>query len=530
MNPPPTSGLGVFNRGSAFLPQWRDQLFQQCKKLHPAACRDCTATVHLLQPVRNSAEHQMQKHGAQLPDGQPVIAILLPTSAFKKSAIGVRTKSSNPPPPEMKMSSLMDQVQMKSPDAVDVPPRLKYDKRDLVFLLPLSAAMYAVFNGMQNVLLPAQVQSIAGDGKVNALALLAALGSVAAAIANPLSGALSDRTRSRFGRRAPWLIVGAMISALAMLLLAGAHSLVLLCATYCLVMLSMGSIYTVANAIIPDRIPAERRGTASAVMGAGMPIGMMIGVNLVTRIFTSPLSGYLALGAILVFFAGLFVFCTRDEPLPQKSTKPSRVPVGEAVTDFFSALRSSDFRWAFISRAAYMLSFYSVAGYLLYTMQDYIDPDTIPMGDAVAAVGTLGTINAIMLLVGTVAGGWLSDFLGRRKPLAFGSAILSGLSLLIPVFYPTFAGMAIMQVVLGFSVGVYLAVDTVILTLVLPAEESNARDLGLLALAQTGAQVLATFAAAMVINHLGGYQSLFIFAIACTVLGALTLIPIRGVR
>lgn len=66
------------------------------------------------------------------------------------------------------------------------------------------------------VLLPARLEIIAPDEKIGAIATLAIAGSIVALIANIVFGALSDRTRSRFGRRAPWMILGSIMTALSM--------------------------------------------------------------------------------------------------------------------------------------------------------------------------------------------------------------------------------------------------------------------------------------------------------------------------
>jgi MFS family permease len=69
-----------------------------------------------------------------------------------------------------------------------------------------NSALYALYIGVLQVLLPLQVESVDRAHKVAALGLVSGVSAGVAAICNPLGGALSDRTRSRFGRRAPWLI------------------------------------------------------------------------------------------------------------------------------------------------------------------------------------------------------------------------------------------------------------------------------------------------------------------------------------
>src|SRR5215472_9813483 len=76
--------------------------------------------------------------------------------------------------------------------------------------------------GPLEVLLPNQVQAVAGAAhKVTTLGWAAGIGAAFAMIANPVAGALSDRTTGRFGRRHPWTLCGALAGAAALVFLAG---------------------------------------------------------------------------------------------------------------------------------------------------------------------------------------------------------------------------------------------------------------------------------------------------------------------
>jgi Na+/melibiose symporter-like transporter len=56
---------------------------------------------------------------------------------------------------------------------------------------------------IKQLLLPIQVSQLAPHATATAFALIASLGACAGLIAAPLSGALSDRTTARWGRRRP---------------------------------------------------------------------------------------------------------------------------------------------------------------------------------------------------------------------------------------------------------------------------------------------------------------------------------------
>src|SRR4051812_19231245 len=71
--------------------------------------------------------------------------------------------------------------------------------------------LLALYCGVLSVLLPNQIQAIDPVNKARNLAILFAITSVFSTTITPIAGALSDRTRTRFGRRTPWIVAGALL-------------------------------------------------------------------------------------------------------------------------------------------------------------------------------------------------------------------------------------------------------------------------------------------------------------------------------
>ena len=86
-------------------------------------------------------------------------------------------------------------------------------RRLLALLLPPAFALYATFNGVQQISIPLQVEAVDPSRKVEQLGLIITLCSVASVLGVVSGGAISDATRSRFGRRTPWLAGMALASA-----------------------------------------------------------------------------------------------------------------------------------------------------------------------------------------------------------------------------------------------------------------------------------------------------------------------------
>ncbi len=139
-------------------------------------------------------------------------------------------------------------------------------------------------------------------------------------------------------------------------------------------------------------------------------------------------------------------------------------------------------------------------------------------------------VNALAMVVSTVLGGWLSDRHDRRKLFVGASAALSAAALVIPAVSASWSAMIVFSVVNGLGFGCYMAVDTALVTLVLPQAEDAARDMGVLNIANAGPQIVAPFAASLIVSVSGGYTALFLAGAALSVLGALAVRPIRSVR
>lgn len=402
--------------------------------------------------------------------------------------------------------------------------------RRLMLSLGLAnAALAALYTGIVSVLLPLQVERIDRAHKVVALGVVSGVSAVFALLFNPIGGALSDRTRSRFGRRSPWLVTGSAAMLLALAFLGQVRTVALVLIAWCLAQV-VGNLYQAPlTAVIPDRVSRQRRGTASAVAGVAAVLGGTAGAALASR-FTAHLEiGYLIFGLLLAATAAIFVLTTTDQPTAALPRPPrDRRPLCARLAHFLAALRHRDFALVFASRAASILGYYVVISYLLYLLTDYIK---LPGGMKPAeGVTVLTAISAVGALVAAAICGPLSDRLNRRKLFVFLSSGVTGTACILPVLSPTFGTIEIFAAFAGIAFGCYLSVDAALVTLVLPRSEDAARDLGVLNIANAGPQVLAPLLAALIIGHLGGYRVLFIIGGCCGIAGALAVLRVRSVR
>ncbi|MFB7405573.1 MFS transporter [Streptomyces sp. NPDC056202] len=390
----------------------------------------------------------------------------------------------------------------------------------LPLLLTGNTAMYALYVGVPGLLLALQIEEIDPADKVANFGLVSGISAIFATVFNPVAGALSDRS----GRRNPWILAGGLLALPVMLLLGSVDTILLVTIAWCLGQAVMNVYQAALTSVVPDRIPVAARGKASAAVGLGLPVGSTIGALVGAAFSEDYRTGYLVFGAIVAATAVLFTACARERRMPAKAP----LPVRQQLAAFGSALGDHDFRWAFIGRALLVLGYFAVAGFQLYILKDHTE---LPAGlSPEEAVAILMPLNAVAMVVSTVLGGWLSDRFDRRKLFVGASAALAAAALLIPAFSTSWTAMLAFSAVNGLGFGCYMAVDTALVTMVLPKAEDAARDMGVLNIANAGPQIVAPFVASLIVSLSGGYTALFLVAAVLSVLGALAVRPIRSVR
>ena len=127
--------------------------------------------------------------------------------------------------------------------------------------------------GMVGVLVPARIAEIDPDSKATAFAMMSAIAMVVSTIANIIEGALSDRTRSRFGRRTPWLYFGSIGAAISIYFWGTADSIAAIIAWDAIYMIFLNAIVAPLIAVLSDRVAPRHRGTISSMYAIGMSAG-----------------------------------------------------------------------------------------------------------------------------------------------------------------------------------------------------------------------------------------------------------------
>ena len=183
-------------------------------------------------------------------------------------------------------------------------------------------------------LLPAAALMITGSTAASALLIghVSAAGNLFALFAPILAGWLSDRTRTRSGRRRPWLVAGTAVNLVGLAVLAMSGAPLVLAIAYMLVQLSFNLAGGAYAAVIPDVVAPADRGRASGMLGMMNVVGSVIGLagvigalKLLGENRTGVVVGYGFLIAILLVTTVITVVAVKEPPAP--ATRPAPLAV-----------------------------------------------------------------------------------------------------------------------------------------------------------------------------------------------------------
>lgn len=386
------------------------------------------------------------------------------------------------------------------------------------------------------LLLPEQIDQIApqGDGvqSVVAFGIVSGIAGVFALIVYPLAGALSDRTTSRFGRRKPWILAGALGFAAALVLLGLQTTMVGIGVFWVLAIVGFCILTAALTAMISDQIPVGQRGVASAWISAPQAIGLILGVLLVVALELTVLFGYLVVAVLLVALVIPFLALAPDARL-DRADRPSFSAKLLLAGFWISPVRYPDFAWTLLGRI--LVNIGNALGttlllfFLIYGLGS-TDADT----DLLILIVVY---TAFIVASSLLAGRW-SDRSGRRKPFVIFSAGMQAIAALLLAFVPEYPVALVASAFLGVGYGAFLSVDQALATQVLPDAMARGKDLGVMNIATTVPQAVAPLLGAGIVAFLAsltgavasGFVGLFVVSGVVTILGALAVMPVKSVR
>ncbi len=379
------------------------------------------------------------------------------------------------------------------------------------------------------LLLPLQIAGLVTSSdwtqSVVAFGIISGIAGACALIAFPLTGALSDRTTSRWGRRRPWILVGTLLFSVSLFVLGLQTTMLGIGIFWSLALIGFCVLSAAITATISDQVPVDQRGFVSGWVSAPQAIGTVLGIVLVTFLTLSVFVGYALMSVLVVGLVLPFLVIMPDEVLA-KVLRP-KFSLRKMLAGFWvNPVAHPDFGWTLLSRILVNLGNALGTTLLLYFLLYGLNRGATAQDDLLQ----LTLVYLVFFTIAALGFGKLSDVIHRRKAFVYAAAYLQGLAALLLALVPNLFIATIGAGLLGLGYGCFMAVDQALATQVLPSTFSRGKDLGIMNIATAVPQAVAPLLGAFLVASLGGFAGLFIASAVAAGLGGLAVIPIKSVK
>jgi MFS family permease len=393
-----------------------------------------------------------------------------------------------------------------------------------------------MWNSLHVILLPAVLLNFVPDTQKNSyLGLLTFFGLIMALVIQPISGALSDRWASRWGRRRPLIVIGTTFDFVFLALLGWAGGLWMLFIGYLGLQISSNLAHGPVQGLMPDRVPPQQLGSASGMKNmmdmGGLVVSSLIVGRMVPPDVRQPVGAMLVVAFLLAVSAAITIVGADEEPTGQRRAGNLATGSRGWREIWLEALRvdwraHTGYWWLIASRFFYLFGIYGIQVFAQYFVRDKMN-----VSNPVQATGDLMAAIVFTLMVFAIGAGYLCDKWGRKRVQAL-AGIFGGVGALLLLAAQTPTQLLIYGSVLGAGIGIFLSANWALANDLAPASQAG-KFLGLTNLATAGAGAAGRLEGPLidVLNNAWpglwrGWTMLFVLGALCILLSTVLLVKI----
>ncbi|HEX8024888.1 MAG TPA: MFS transporter [Candidatus Limnocylindrales bacterium] len=374
-------------------------------------------------------------------------------------------------------------------------------------LLQLSIYWFGITSIMGGIGVVVQKQIpafVAGDLQGPAIALQSVLTTIMAAAIQPTIGMVSDFTISRWGRRKPFIAIGATLDILFLIGIGTANTYLTLVVFLVLIQFSSNFAQGPFQGYIPDLVPQAQVGLASALVGVMQTLGFVLGNIVISFGVTtgSYLLPLLFLGAIEVGSAIGTIVWVREGRGARDRRGRSWLQIARLAwgTDI---LAERSFVNLVLSRLLFLAGTNMLLGFDVIFMQQTLHLTDAEQGQWITITGA--TV-ALLTVISTIPSARISDRVGR-KPVIYAACAIGAVGLVVLGLAPSIEIFIVGAVLIGVASGTFVAVDWALMTDIIPKAASG-RYMGISNIAVAGGGPLAAFIGGVMLYVVGGADRL----------------------
>jgi MFS family permease len=414
-------------------------------------------------------------------------------------------------------------------DDVGARPTQHLPIRQLVQISIYWLGINAIWGGV-GIFNQRRVDELAPPGEAGAyLNLMGWLALPVVLVVQPTIGAISDYTVSRWGRRKPFIVIGATLDVLFLVGLASAQTFEALVVFVILLQFSSNFAQGPFQGYVPDLVPGEQVGLASALVGAMQTIGFVTGAIVISLAF-----GFgqftlflILLGVVELLTAAGTVLFVREGSGARSRRGRSWISIGRSAwgTDI---LRERSFLFLLVSRLAFLAGLNVFLGLNVYFLERTLGLSAADEGFWIAVIGI---VVGVTTAISTIPSGLASNRFGR-KPMIYVACAIGAVGIAIAALAPNPPVLVLGVTLLGMASGTFVAVDWALMTDIIP-KASSGRFMGISNLAVGLAGPVALLVGGPIMDAVGGAaetgagpRAAFLAGVALFALGAVFLRPV----
>lgn len=346
-------------------------------------------------------------------------------------------------------------------------------RRSIAHLLGMTILMFGanfVWVSYNSILLLPLVQKVVAPEysslTVGVIGFLSTLVGITVSI---LSGIISDHSTSRWGRRTPNILIGAVVG---LPFIAGAGIFHLSLPIIAISYLGMQFFTNVANGawwpLLVDAVPEDQRGLASGLQGLFTLLAAAVGFVVVTYLneIGHADMALVVMGVVFALTGVINAWTIRpyDRPAPDARA----IGLRKAFEGMFRVrTRVAVFFWLVLSGFLVNMGFSS----LQYFARDFMSV-YLGLSNPDAGLRLMGLICLVITMLAAVGTGLLSDRVGRRKLILWGALVSAGTTVLMGLTRD-FAAFLILAGIRSIATGPIVAVMPALASGLAPQDEAG---------------------------------------------------------
>lgn len=361
----------------------------------------------------------------------------------------------------------------------------------------------------------------------------------------PLFGGLSDKCKSKIGRRRPFIIVGTLAATLLMMALPiidnsyysapSSNKILLFIVLLALILISMGVYRSPAVALMPDVTPKPLRSKANAVINLMGAVGGIIYLIVTSLLYSSAktkdlehidyLPLFIIVGGIMLFALFILIFFVNEPKLVKEQAEYEAAHPEENLTEKISDTKTvmpkavkKSLAFMLVSIALWFIGYNGITTWFTTYAKEVWNMD-IGIASTCLTVATAGAI------VSYIPIGALASKFGRKNTIRVGALLLSTCfagGFIYTLFFNRFSPVLFLLFALVGLAWAAINVNSLPMVVEMCAGSDVGKFTGLYYTFSMSAQIVTPVAAGYLIENIS-YKILFLYSAVFVLLSFVTM-------